>query len=385
MLQNFKNYLMLHPFFSRKSNKTLKFYLMEKEFFTQHFKKQLVGLVAFCCLLLLPNLGWGQCIPDGLQNGAETGVDCGGPDCPACVVDTDCGYNFIGGTDTNAQINKDNMCTPCSDSTPPGQIYCGVVAVDLAGGLPAGADCGVFQITDSNQSFDLYMGEVMGSCPGSPDESYLGSGILNLELTPDANGFGYFTLCASNSGATNLDVSVVACCTPSAGACAILADIAVEGCNTTTAPANTLTLAQVFPNRETECGTYSMNVTDDSPGTGSVCDAGGRVIVRSFELLDGTTSLGTCTQDIVITDNTAPTGASANGLSTVSCSNLAVTPSAPADLTDNCGETISATLAGGTNPVITMNPAGCAGGGTVVWTYQYGSDCSGNAGLPLFH
>jgi len=32
---------------------------------------------------------------DGIQNGSETGIDCGGPDCPACPIVSECGANDI--------------------------------------------------------------------------------------------------------------------------------------------------------------------------------------------------------------------------------------------------------------------------------------------------
>ncbi|MEL6358280.1 MAG: cohesin domain-containing protein, partial [Bacteroidota bacterium] len=49
---------------------------------------------------------------DGIQNGNETGVDCGGPDCPACPT---CNDGIQNGNETG--IDCGGSCQPCSSIT----------------------------------------------------------------------------------------------------------------------------------------------------------------------------------------------------------------------------------------------------------------------------
>jgi hypothetical protein len=46
---------------------------------------------------------------DGVKNGSETGVDCGGPTCPACAA----GQGCTSGTDCMSQVCTGNVCQPC--------------------------------------------------------------------------------------------------------------------------------------------------------------------------------------------------------------------------------------------------------------------------------
>ncbi|QQS29582.1 MAG: HYR domain-containing protein [Sphingobacteriales bacterium] len=69
----------------------------------------------------------------------------------------------------------------------------------------------------------------------------------------------------------------------------------------------------------------------------------------------------------------------ANTTSTVSCPANAVNPGAPANITDACGRTVSATLIGATH---TPNPVTCEG--TIVWTYRY-TACDGTTTADWTH
>ena len=49
---------------------------------------------------------------DGIQNGQETGVDCGGPDCPACPVEPTCDDGIKNGNETGVDCGGPD-CAPC--------------------------------------------------------------------------------------------------------------------------------------------------------------------------------------------------------------------------------------------------------------------------------
>ncbi len=62
--------------------------------------------------------GCGGAMPtcsDGIQNGAETGVDCGGPDCPACQTAT-CSDGIQNGNETGVDCGGPD-CSPCMAET----------------------------------------------------------------------------------------------------------------------------------------------------------------------------------------------------------------------------------------------------------------------------
>mgnify|MGYP000577888267 CR=1 FL=1 len=50
---------------------------------------------------------------DGVQNGNETGVDCGGPDCAPCVVPPTCDDGIQNGDETGVDCGG-SSCAPCS-------------------------------------------------------------------------------------------------------------------------------------------------------------------------------------------------------------------------------------------------------------------------------
>ena len=50
---------------------------------------------------------------DGIQNGNETGVDCGGPDCPACPVEPTCNDGIQNGNETGVDCGGPD-CAPCA-------------------------------------------------------------------------------------------------------------------------------------------------------------------------------------------------------------------------------------------------------------------------------
>ncbi|MEL6867009.1 MAG: GEVED domain-containing protein, partial [Bacteroidota bacterium] len=66
---------------------------------------------------------------DGVQNGNETGVDCGGPDCPACPT---CSDGVQNGNETGVDCGGPD-CPPCSGST---------CSDGIQNGNETGVDCG---------------------------------------------------------------------------------------------------------------------------------------------------------------------------------------------------------------------------------------------------
>ena len=50
---------------------------------------------------------------DGVQNGEETGVDCGGPDCPPCAITANCNDGVQNGQETGIDCGGPD-CVPCS-------------------------------------------------------------------------------------------------------------------------------------------------------------------------------------------------------------------------------------------------------------------------------
>lgn len=111
----------------------------------------------------------GSCTPcvtpptctDGVMNGNETGVDCGGPDCPACPT---CNDGIMNGNETG--IDCGGSCTPCV--TPPtcsdGIMNGDETGVDCGGSncAPCMMDCG-----EGSSSFTLCVGEVCNIAVGA--------------------------------------------------------------------------------------------------------------------------------------------------------------------------------------------------------------------------
>ena len=67
---------------------------------------------------------------DGVQNGQETGVDCGGPDCPACPTEPTCSDGVQNGAETGVDCGGPDCpaCPTCDDGIQNGQetgVDCG--------------------------------------------------------------------------------------------------------------------------------------------------------------------------------------------------------------------------------------------------------------------
>ena len=70
---------------------------------------------------------------DGIQNGGETGVDCGGPDCTPCMAAPTCNDGILNGLETGIDCGGPD-CTPCAvDPT---------CEYGIQNGRETGIDCG---------------------------------------------------------------------------------------------------------------------------------------------------------------------------------------------------------------------------------------------------
>ena len=125
-----------------------------------------------------PPGGGGPSCNDGVKNGQETGVDCGGPTCPACPTCTD---GIKNGTETGVDCGGScSPCATCNDGIKNGQE----TGVDCGGPncQPCQIQCNDNQITLRFNS-DLYPQEFSWRIRNSSNQIiYSGSGY-NLPLT----------------------------------------------------------------------------------------------------------------------------------------------------------------------------------------------------------
>lgn len=111
---------------------------------------------------------------DGTQNGAETDVDCGGPDCPPCgtgrlcATNTDCSTARCGDA-----LGGGNVCQACTHD--------GVCGSDANGGCLCDSATGAC-LTDHG---DL---PVRDDCTGCPPRTICGSSIDGFFCVPLCGG-----------------------------------------------------------------------------------------------------------------------------------------------------------------------------------------------------
>lgn len=74
---------------------------------------------------------------DGVQNGNETGVDCGGPDCDACPT---CSDGVQNGDETGVDCGGTN-CSPCGGGSGSNVLHQGFFESGLDGWIDGGSDC----------------------------------------------------------------------------------------------------------------------------------------------------------------------------------------------------------------------------------------------------
>ena len=113
---------------------------------------------------------------DGVQNGSETGVDCGGPDCPACPTCTD---GIQNGNETGVDCGGSDCstCPTCTDGVQNGSetgIDCG------------GPDCAACPTcTDGVQNGDETGVDCGGSCSPCDTGGGCTANTVNINITLD--------------------------------------------------------------------------------------------------------------------------------------------------------------------------------------------------------
>lgn len=105
---------------------------------------------------------------DGITNGYETGVDCGGS-CDGCPV----GYRCLNGTDCMSQVCDSSVCSPptCTDGLLNGdevEVDCGGTCGTPCGGGSGGSDGGT--LATCNCGYYLVLPQ---DCPGGVDDDSL--------------------------------------------------------------------------------------------------------------------------------------------------------------------------------------------------------------------
>jgi len=141
----------------------------------------------------LANISCGPCPTcfDGVQNGLEQGVDCGGPDCVECpppiTIDEEgtvnnCGGQFTdsGGFGGDYQNNEDNTITICSDNSNPNFCF--------------SMDFTIFNIENGFDNFTIYDGPdvsspIIGNYTGtnSPGLVEASGSCLTFNFTSDGS------------------------------------------------------------------------------------------------------------------------------------------------------------------------------------------------------
>jgi hypothetical protein len=98
---------------------------------------------------------------DGIQNGQETGIDCGGPDCPPCPVEPTCDDGIQNGQETGIDCGGPD-CPPC-----PVEPTCDD---GIQNGQETGVDCGGPDCPPCPTCFDgIQNGQETGVDCGGPD------------------------------------------------------------------------------------------------------------------------------------------------------------------------------------------------------------------------
>ncbi|PCJ66722.1 MAG: hypothetical protein COA58_04485 [Bacteroidetes bacterium] len=140
----------------------------------------------------------GPTCSDGVQNGNETGVDCGGPDCPACPT---CSDGIQNGNETGVDCGGPDCspCTTCSDGVQNGSetgIDCGgpdcpacpTCSDGIQNGNETGVDCGGPDCSACPTCSDgIQNGNETGVDCGGPDCSACSSSCTTVAI--NSQGF----------------------------------------------------------------------------------------------------------------------------------------------------------------------------------------------------
>ncbi|TXF89451.1 hypothetical protein FUA23_10825, partial [Neolewinella aurantiaca] len=119
---------------------------------------------------------------DGVQNGSETGVDCGGPDCAPCMVTPTCSDGIMNGNETGVDCGGPD-CAPCM-VTP--TCSDGIMNGNETGVDCGGPDCAPCMVTPTCSDGIMNGNETGVDCGGpdcapcTADECGAGSSQFNL-------------------------------------------------------------------------------------------------------------------------------------------------------------------------------------------------------------
>ena len=149
---------------------------------------------------------------DGVQNGDETGVDCGGPDCPPCVATCDDGIQ--NGDETGVDCGGPD-CPPCAPTSP-----------SVAAPVPTPLQSQVINMYSNTYTTDVnvsswrsdwststYTDNVQVDGPGSECKEYIDADFVGVEFygadAVDATSMNYFHVDVWSPNATVFRVKLV--------------------------------------------------------------------------------------------------------------------------------------------------------------------------------
>jgi len=121
---------------------------------------------------------------DGIQNGSETGIDCGGVDCDAC--DFACGDTFLDSGGTEEYFNNEDLSwTICASGSEIVQLVFTSFAIEQGGGSGCYDELEVFDgATTNTPSFGTFCGYTIAESPGGGIIESTGN-CITLKFTSD--------------------------------------------------------------------------------------------------------------------------------------------------------------------------------------------------------
>jgi gliding motility-associated-like protein len=140
------------------------------------------------------NCGTMPTCTDGILNGNETGVDCGGPDCGACPTGPTCTDGMMNGDETGVDCGGPD-CGACNTGGP--NLDCGMGTTDVT--LCFGDACDV--AVNGTACLDITVGNFTGITAFQADLSFNGSELTFLSFT-DAGALSHQII--FNSGSSRL-------------------------------------------------------------------------------------------------------------------------------------------------------------------------------------
>ena len=158
---------------------------------------------------------------DGVQNGNETGVDCGGPDCPPCAPS--CTDGIQNGNETGVDCGGPD-CAPCPPSDPTaGPVNGGSTGTDMyiysgLSGNPNQSDFAGFNLVDFNGGLTISEPVLSGDTVIRVDNlDFFGSGlgeVFNATATYDFVHLNYYatTTTGWNFSLVDQSLSATICC-----------------------------------------------------------------------------------------------------------------------------------------------------------------------------